>query len=485
MIARLSILLLLAALAGCSSERPSVLLISIDSLRADEPGRVVGGQPVSPTLDALAAQAVVYEDAVAPAPWTTPSMMSIMTGLDSAAHGVEEHDRALASSVETLAERFRRAGYRTVAIVPAVTLRGEYGFSRGFEEYEFESFGHDRISSPSLIGKLRYRLEQWRDEPFFAWIHLWDPHYNYIPQPPWDAAFVRGQEPSNRDVQCLKWVRNPVSPDEAEFLRGLYEGEIRFTDDWIARLFETIRGLGLEDRLIVAIVGDHGESFLEHGYLGHTNNVHAPNVRVPLMLRAPGRLAPGRVRRSVSTAGLGRTLLDLAGIGGADFGALPALPLPGSPDPAGGPWAAPLTRTIRRGCQVGLVDGSLEYILDARTCAERLVDLAADPAGRADVTSERPDDLARLRRVLAERWQAIEALRVPRASMPAEIVEQARDQLRTLGYVAAGGGGPDAGGDVAHVGCAQVRPKGRDAFGDVIVDEPCPDGAVRRCLGND
>ena len=481
-----AVLLILLSLAlaagGCRRERPSVLLISIDSLRADETGRSIGGQSVTPTLDQLATRAVVFGQAVSPAPWTTPSMMSLMTGLDPAAHGVEEHDRALAGSVETLAERFRAAGYRTAAIVPAVTLRAEYGFARGFEDYEFESFGHNRISSPGLVGRVQYRLERWRDEPFFIWVHLWDPHYNYIPGPPWDTAFVRGEEPPNRDVQCLKWVRNPVTPPQAEFLRGLYEGEIRFTDDWIGRLFETIRRLGLERRLIVAIVGDHGESFVEHGFLGHTNHVYEPNVHVPLMLLAPGRLEPARIDRPVSTAGLGRSVLRLAGLGADGFGALPELPLPGAPPPGdASPWAAPCSRTIRRGCQVALRERSLKYVLDARTCRESLYDLDRDPGERTDLSGTRGPDLARLRRALHERWKAIAALRVPRASMPPEIVEQAQAQLRTLGYVGGGGGG-DAKGDAAQVSCARVRPQGRDAFGDLIVDEPCPEGAVMRCL---
>ncbi len=413
-----------AALAGaaCRSDRPSVLLISIDSLRADEIGRTIAGEPVTPTLDELARGAVVFEQAMAPAPWTTPSMMSVMTGLDPAAHGVEEHDRALAGSIRTLAQHFRAAGYRTGAIVPAVTLRAEYGFERGFEQYEFESFGHNRISSPSLIGKLRYRLEQWSDEPFFLWVHLWDPHYNYIPQPPWDAMFVQGEEPENDDVQCLKWVRNPVSPEQASFLRGRYEAECRFTDDWIARLFETIRRLGLERRLVVAIVGDHGESFVEHGFLGHTNHVFEPNVHVPLMLFAPGRLQPARIAQPVSTGGLGRTLLQLAGLDGRDFGVLPALPLAEGAGHDDSPWSAPCSRTIRRACQVALREGALKYVLDARACRESLFDLDADPGERRDVAGERPEDTLRLRTALAERHEAIAALDLPRASMPPEVV---------------------------------------------------------------
>lgn len=477
-------LLLFPALAACGPERrPSIVVVSIDSMRDEQVEARVGTEPVAPTLAALAEESVVYERAIAPAPWTTPSMMSMSTGLDADAHGVEEHDRALSGRVELLAERFREAGYRTAAIVPAITLRAEYGFERGFEVYDFESFGHNRISSPSLVGKVQFRVEEWRDEPFFIWVHLWDPHYNYIPEPPWDTVFERGEPPETEDVQCMKWIHEPVSPEEAEYLLAKYQGETRYTDEYVAQLLQTLEATNLRDDVILAVLGDHGESFLEHGWLGHTNRVDDTNVHVPLMLNwRAGGLEPQRHEGAVSIASLGRTLLRLAGLQHRDFGALPELPLPGRPETRDGEASArwPLSRTVRRGCFASLHADDLKYVLDFRTCRESLFDLGADPDETEDLAAQRSDDVARLRGVLAARYRANRDLSIPRASMPAEIVESSQARLRTLGYVAGGGG--DAAGDNAQVACAAVTPQGRDAFGDLVVDEPCPEGGVLDCL---
>lgn len=471
----------LALATGCARERPSVIVLSLESMRADQLEARFGDEPVAPILAGLANEGVLFEKAFAGAPWTTPSMMSVMTGHLPGEHGVEEHDRALASQIGTLAERFRAAGYRTAAMTPAVTLRGEYGFARGFEIYENENFGHNMLSSPSLISKAQQRIESWREEPFFIWVHLWDPHYNYIPEPAYQARFERGTQPANEDVQCLKWIKNPMTLDEAEYLKGKYQAEIRFTDDWVGRLLETLEEQGLRDDVIIAIVGDHGEGFLEHDWLGHTNFVWDTYVHVPLALHWRGRLAPSRFTEPVSTASLGRTLLRLTGLDDEGFGARPPLPIPGHVDlPFDAEAHAPVTRTIRQNCYSAVYSGDLKYTLDFRTCTEALFDLAADPGEKNDIAATDPEKSERMRALLARKYDGYRSLNLPRASMPKEIVDEAQSQLRTLGYV--GGGGIDAGGDTGAVQCAPMTPLGRDSFGDLIIDEPCPEADVLACL---
>lgn len=479
---RLVVILATVLLAlACADRRPSVVIVSIDSMRADQLDAVFGSEPVAPVLAALSQQSVLYEHAISPAPWTTPSMMSMTTGHLPGSHGVEEHDRALASQIPTLAERFRKAGYRTAAVTPAVTLRPEYGFDRGFEEYEYENFGHNRISSPSLISRVQQRIERWQKEPFFIWVHLWDPHYNYIPEPPYDAMYRQGVQPPNEDVQCLKWVKNAMSLDEAQYLVGTYQGEIRFTDDWIKRLLDTLEEQGLRDDVILAVVGDHGESFLEHGWLGHTNTVYDTNVHVPLLLHWRGQLQPARVSEYLSTASIGRTLLRLAGLDEDGFGVLPVLPIPGRWD-AGVDvdGQAPVARTIRHNCETSVHRAGLKYTIDFNTCTERLFDVSHDPREQVDLANARPQDTAALRALLARKYEEYRASNLPRASMPKEIVDEAQAQLRTLGYVAAGGA--DAGGHNEAIECAKASMQGRDTFGDAVAEVTCADDGVERCL---
>lgn len=474
--------LLLTVLAvGCSRSRPSVILVSIDSLRYDDVFGAPSGRAIAPNLTALAHESVNYERAYSSAPWTTPAMMGVMTGLSAPAHGVEEHDRMLASSVGALAERFRGAGYHTAAFLPAITLRAEFGFARGFEIFDLENFGHQRVSSPTLVGKVLQRIENWRRErrPFFIWVHLWDPHYNYIPPPPYDDAFAQGNRPRNEDVQCLKWVLDPLVPAEVEYLRGQYRGEISFTDKYVGELLDQVKATGLDGKLIVAVLGDHGEAFQEHGWLSHTNRVDEEVIHVPLLLRWSKKLRPRMVGEVVSTAELGATLLVLAGLDGRGFGLEP--PLPGLKEPASvgasGKSRSVLSETVRQGCFTALVGVRYKYVLDHRTCAESLFDLTTDPGEKKDLSALVPDRLADLRAALKKELERLRSANIPRGAMPADVAHEAEAALRSLGYL--GGGRTTSGGEQA---CALAPRTGRyDTFGDLRVD-PCPAEGAWKCL---
>ncbi len=471
--------LLLAGLllaAGCGPRRPSVLFVSIDSLRYDEFRAVRDGKEVTPRLSALARGSIVYERATSAAPWTTPSVMAMMTGLPAAAHGVLRHDRQLASGVPTLAERFREAGYRTAGFAPAVTLRPEYGFARGFEVYDYQQYGHDRISSPELAGKVIHRIEQWKDEPFFVWVHLWDPHYNYNPPPPWDAAFRRGKRPRSERINCLKWVPDPVTPGEADWLRGQYEGEVLYTDRYVGEMLDALDRLGIADRTIVVVVADHGEAFLEHHWLGHTNRVDETLVHVPLLVRVPGH-APGKIAARVSTTRIGATLLKLAGLDPAGFGMAAPLPL----DPADARGVPALSETERRGCFTALVTDRWKLVVDHRSCEPALFDLDEDPGETRDLAAAQPERVAELRALLARRMDEIRARGVPRAMLPREIVEEAEARLRSIGYMQGGPGDGTRRRD--RFECDGVVLEGpRDTFGDVQAAPPCPSEGIFACL---
>ncbi|MDQ7007675.1 MAG: sulfatase-like hydrolase/transferase, partial [Acidobacteriota bacterium] len=378
-------------------------------------------------------------------------------------------------TVPTVAERFRQAGYRTAAFTPAVTLRSEYGFGRGFEVYDQENFGHNRLSSPSLVGKVLARLEQWKGERFFIWVHLWDPHYNYNPPVPWDGYFRSGQRPAREDVQCLKWVEDPVTPAEAEWLEGQYEGEVAYTDRYLEQILAKLEDLELAPHTLVVVLADHGEAFLEHGWLGHTNRLDETLIHVPLMVRRPGE-APGVVEQAVSTASVGRSLLAWTGIPGDDFGARSTLPSPGE-----APAAEPvISQTVRRGCWTAVSTTRYKYVLEHRQCRESLFDLQQDPDEKSDIAASDPGRLREMRRMLVDALDQQKSSKVPRAMLPREIVEQAEARLRSIGYVGgAANGGPGA---PKNVTCARTAAPGKvDAFGDLAA-QTCPEQGARRCF---
>lgn len=481
-------LLVLAALLGGSSgcseppppkRPPSVLLITLESVRADQLGAEWNGQAVTPVLGDLASGALVYEHTVSPAPWTTPAITSILTGQLPPAHGLEEHDRALAPEVEVVAERFQQAGYRTAAIVSAATLRPAFGLDKGFDVYDYEDFGHERISSPSLIGKVQHRLQQWKEKPFFIWVHLWDPHYNYFPAPPYDSRFARGEEPERQDVQRLKWTRNPVTPAEADYLYGQYQGEVAYTDEHVGQLLRTLEQLQRRENLIVAVVGDHGESFLEHGWLGHTNRLDEVNVHVPLVVDLPAGGTAGRVSQPVSSAQVPASLLQWAGLSADGFGAVPPLPDPAAEEPSDAAASAPpitLTQTRRRGCLTGIVHRDLKLVVDHCSCQTSLFDLSEDPQEKSDIADRAPGEVERLSRLMRERLERIEQLDLPQAALPEEEQAQVMSALKALGYVEQGGG--------EALGVCEVTDgtERRDTFGDLVRRGPCPAAGALKCL---
>lgn len=477
------VLAVILVMSGCTRERPSILIISIDSLRADEVSRVENGHPVAPTLAAFEQQSIRYGLALSAAPWTTPSMMAVMTGMPAPAHGVEEHDRALAPSVPLLAERFQQAGWKTGAVAPALTLRPEYGFSRGFDVYDYEPLGHDVVTSPKLSGKTLHLLDRFKDEPFFLWVHFWDPHYNYIPPAPYDEKFRTGVRPPREDVQCLKWIENPLAPAGALYLRGQYRGEIAYTDKFVREILDHLEQLGRAKDTIVVILGDHGEAFQEHGWLGHTIRVDQDMTHVPIMIRWPGRLAPAEIAGAAEIAQIGPTLLALAGLDRDGFGLAAPLPLvPGDASQTQAASGSALTRTLRMGCYTGLARGRYKYQLDHRSCAESLFDLPDDPYETLDVKEREPAALVEMRQALRSRLAEIEAARIPRAMLPAELIEETEAALRSIGYVA----GPTRGsGDAPEIVCEALpdptRYK-RDTFGDLQVFQPCAPDGLETCL---
>lgn len=473
--------LLLAALflISCGERKPSVILISIDSLRVDAAFGGAQGKPIAPRIAQFADQSLVFEQAISPAPWTTPAMMAVLTGHSAPAHGVEKHYQSLSKQVPTLAERFRQGSYRTAAFTPAVTLRAEYGFDRGFEVFDYHPYGHDKISSPQLSGKVIHQMEKWKQEPFFIWVHLWDPHYNYNPPPPYDEAFPQGEEPASHRVQCLKWVKDPVTPEQALFLEGLYWGEVSYTDRYFGAILDAVDRLGLGSKTIIAVLADHGEGFLEHHWLGHTNRLDEALIHVPLLLRYSGHLTAEKQFRTVSTAQVGATLLELAGLPPEGFGSLPGLPLEeGEGEGEGDKGEGAVSETLRRGCLTSLTRGGWRYVIDHRTCEERLFNLKADPPETCNRVLDRPQVRAEMRESLRRRLERIGAMGIPRASLPPEVIEESETRLRSLGYMGAGGGARRGDPTV----CDGVVFSGpRDSLGDLEPRE-CPSAGALGCL---
>jgi arylsulfatase A-like enzyme len=361
-----------------------VLLISLDSVRADQLGvyrELLGGahgRSPSPNLDRLAAEGVLVEEALATTSWTLPSHVTLFTGLPELVHGVEQDGQALDPGLPTLAEELRSRGYRTFGVYSGPYLDPRFGLGRGFERYvvgygpelaaaaeraahalervqalddsqdreqryaileqnaeaerALEVSSHrdvsSRVVSDRVIAELAAAAGDGR--PFFVFAHYFDPHYDYVPPAPFDTAFDPDYAGTVDGRDFARRLTDPaLAARELEHLRALHDGELAWTDSQIGRVLAELERLELAADTLVVIMADHGEEFLEHGGLGHRRTLYEEVLRVPLILRLPGRLPAGlRLPGPTSLAALLPTVLPLV-----DGSGPPALLEPGAPAP--------------------------------------------------------------------------------------------------------------------------------------------------------
>jgi arylsulfatase A-like enzyme len=327
----------LLALAACDSPpgpdvAPNVVLISVDTLRADHLGCYGHAAPTSPFLDSLAAEGVRFEQVFATASWTLPSHMSLLTSLHPHAHRVETERAGLAPDVVTLAQVLKRAGYETTGFVSWVFVSRKYGFDRGFDRFVelLPAPERRRPGSPDTIQADAFvdQVLEWATfadaRPYFLFLHLFDPHLDYAPP----LAYAQLFDPQLRDASAGRYsalrpyirglgrASRRVPPAWRDRAAALYAGEIRFVDTELARLFEGLRRRGLLEDTLVVFTSDHGEELDDHGSMeGHGWTLYDEVIRVPLLLRLSGAERAGTVVRDVvSSIDVAPTILDAVGV---------------------------------------------------------------------------------------------------------------------------------------------------------------------------
>ena len=254
-----------AGLAAClvvACGQPSdqnLLLIVVDTLRADHLGSYGHGRSVSPEIDELASAGVRFERAYATAPWTQPSVASMLTGLYPASHGADRLLRVLPASADTLAERLQKAGYATAAVVSHYLLGPRFGFDQGFETFVYgNAVDAGRFSTPGVSARANELLDRFarQKRPFFLFLHYFDPHYSYERHPHYGYAAEDGggRLDGEQSVEELRALDPPPDAAEAAFVRDLYDEEIRFTDAGIGRVLDRLERLGLADDTVVVLV---------------------------------------------------------------------------------------------------------------------------------------------------------------------------------------------------------------------------------------
>ncbi len=439
-----------AALAGCADEKPpagpaNLLLLSIDTLRADHLGAYGHPRPTSPHLDALAADGIVFEHASAQAPSTLLSHAALFTSQIPQHHGAS-HIRALPlpEAAETLAEVLHGKGYATASFNSGGQLDRVFGLAQGFETY---------TSGPDPFDWVRREAERWLAEraargdrrPFFLFLHTYEVHHPYTPAPQDLALFADGYRgrlgPAIpvEQLQAINAGREPLSADDLAYITAAYDAEILSVDRGWGRFEAFLREQGFFDSTAIVVTSDHGEEFKEHGQVGwHSNTLYEELLWVPLIFRLPGgAFAGARPVQRVRSIDIAPTVLDLLGI------APPAAFEGRSLRPLFGKNAAPLAdlpAIAFRDTERGEIFESLA-IRRHKLNEGKLFDLESDPWEKRDQAAADPATLASLEAELRRQVAARPGL-VPAA--PIELGEEEIERLRALGYAA---GPPPGAGD--------------------------------------
>jgi arylsulfatase A-like enzyme len=434
----LALLLVGASVWSCGADPvPHVLLVSLDTLRPDHLPCYGYERDTAPTLTRLAEQGAVMLHAYAPSPSTVPSHASLFTGLYPGRHRMFNFLNRLADDETTLAELLAAAGWRTVSVSSSVRFRAGSGFEQGFDDVvRFDRLPKNERSR-AVTDAVLERLAGGDDRPSFVFAHYFGSHEPYAAPEPYRSRWHKGldspvPEATSRYLQLHRWPGQDVPPETLEYLRALYDGEIRYLDAEIARLLDGLEAAGRLDDTLVIVTSDHGEEFKEHGGLSHSAHLHEELLRVPLLVRWPAVVAAGqRLEHPVELTDVLPTVLELvgvaapAGLDGTSF----ADALAGR----GGPSLNDVVFGQRRDAHwtVTASVGGARYKLVVHEDGRReLFRLDGDPSGRVDVL-ERQADVARRLEEIAR------PLRAPGGAdvLDTDVPEDVRERLREIGYV--------------------------------------------------
>jgi len=457
----LVVLVLLILFSGSSIDRVTasarqspkgIILISLDTLRADHLGTYGYHRDTSPAIDAFAKDNIVFENAVVQSPWTLPSHMSIMTSRYPSFHGVVHEGLSLSDEYVTLAELLKGAGYKTAAFVDGGYVSGVFGFDQGFDVY------HDqRIGAEGILPKAQHWLDENKSDSFFLFIHLFDIHSPYNPPPPYNSIFhdftyTGHLVPSSKNLIIAQYDPLKLKDDDLRHVIALYDGGIRYTDEKIGEFLSYLQNAGLYDQSLIIITSDHGEEFMEHDNVLHWQLFYRPNLHVPLIVHMPHYSRKGiRISELVQSIDLLPTIVE-----SAQLPAYPAAqgrsfyPLIKREKNFFNHFLWQLTRPFRKRTKVSFAETQLykQNQYDALRCSVitddghqmtynkeknslQLFNLKNDPLAQNNIAEGRND----ITKHLLDRWEKLYDTRPVITAPTIDLDEETQRQLEVLGYV--------------------------------------------------
>lgn len=411
---------------GTSGARPvkRVILVIVDTLRRDALGCYNPDVGYTPKLDQFARECSLFANAYSSAPWTYPSVTSILTGLSPRVHTLTDGKSALPGNVPTLAEAMKKAGYHTAAVGFNGLLTPRSRLDRGFTEYHwfpqpsvqlrnFEvGLTHNLVKlcgdrKPDASGLTDVAI-QWlknnADRDFFLWLHYFDPHMPYMPPKEFQPQNPEVRERGDRfmETRAGRMGSTARTAEERAWISALYDGEVAYVDTQVGRVFEALKQLNLYEDTLVLFTSDHGEELWEHGRFEHGHTLYNELIHVPMLIKLPGTPAQARVEATVSTQAIAPTLLELCAAPAAN----PESMLPPFTALLKNPAGSAVEQPVFSGAPIfhepleSVVFEGMKYVRGVLSGHELLFNLAEDPEERNSLADRDPASAAKGRQLL-------------------------------------------------------------------------------------
>jgi len=431
-------------LSGCGkrqhAKKPNIILITLDTTRADRLGCYGYRRQTSPNIDKLAEESVLYTRAIAPSSWTLPSHASLFTGKFTSSHGARYDPdgpllltnairgpkswdayraRGLAQNEVTLAEVLKETGYTTAAVVGGPWMKRVFGLNKGFDYYNDSQIStvNGRLANQVTASALNW-LKRTREKEFFLFLNYFDPHGPYNPPEGFALRFL----PKNTNFAG----RKPILAET----NALYDAEILYMDHYIGQLLQKLRAENLYDNSLIIVTSDHGELFGEHGKFGHGNYLYQEELHVPLFIKYPtGEVLPKRTDLRLQLTDILPMICERVGI------TIPENIQGTSPSQIKHPIIAetyPLPHFTKDGSWQSIFEGDFKFIRNSKD-QHMLFNLKNDPEENVNIIGQ---DSKRTERMMTQLKQYLAKLPKPGPAVPAgEPDDQTKEALKSLGYV--------------------------------------------------
>lgn len=411
---------------------PNVILITIDTLRADRLGSYGHKRDSSPNIDSLAEKGVLFENAYSQSSWTYPSMASMHTSLYPTQVGITRFQNRINDKLITISEFLKNNFYNTYAVVSNIVVSEIFGFGQGFDQFEetYGDYGQDATSKITTSTAINF-IKKNKDNKFFLWVHYMDPHSHYINHDEFDyGSTYKGRLPSKINTKFLNKIKNSLEITDLNYINDLYDEEISYTDKYIGELIESLNKLGIEENTIIILTADHGEEFMERTRFGHGHSLYQELIRVPLIVYNPlePKQSGKRVTKNVEVRYIAKTILDITNSGDNSFDGYNLFDVETENVSYGIVWSE-LSKTKNT---VYLDDWKL--IADTEKPSFELFNLKEDPYEQTNqFNSDRPD-IAEVKKILIAKLSEHNNLKTAEIKK-IRLEEENIKKLKALGYL--------------------------------------------------